>query len=61
VLSIAVEVYAVVGDQQKALQCLEGAVQCGYPKFELEGNPELAGLRDSPKYREIMSSAKTQQ
>jgi len=61
VLSMAAEVYAVVGDQQKALQCLEGAVRGGYPKFELERNPELAGLRDSPKYREIMGEAKTHQ
>jgi serine/threonine protein kinase/tetratricopeptide (TPR) repeat protein len=58
VLGMAVEVYAVVGDQQKALQCLEGAVQGGYPKFELERNPELAGLRDSPKYREVMGKEK---
>ena len=60
-LGMAVEVYAVVGDQQKALQCLEGAVQGGYSKLELERNPELVVLRDSPKYKEIMGSAKTQQ
>ena len=36
VLSMAAEVYAVTGDQQKALDCLKGAVQGGYPLFELE-------------------------
>ena len=58
VLSMAAEVYAVTGDQQKALDCLKGAVQGGYPRFELEHNPELDGLRNDPRYREIMAEAK---
>jgi len=53
-LSQAVEVYTVAGEQQKALDCLKGAVQGGYPRFELEANPELAGLRNDPRYRDIM-------
>ena len=53
-LSNAVEVYAVAGERQKALDCLKGAVQGGYPRFELEANPELAGLRNDPRYRDIM-------
>ena len=36
VQSMAAEVYAVTGDRQKALDCLKGAVQGGYPLFELE-------------------------
>ena len=57
VQSMAAEVYAVTGDQQKALDCLKGAVQGGYPRFELERNPELDGLRSDPRYREIMAAA----
>jgi serine/threonine-protein kinase len=57
VLSMAAEVYAVTGDQQKALDCLKGAVDGGYPHFELEANPELAALRSDPRYREIMAEA----
>ncbi len=58
VLSKAVEVYSLAGEQQKALDCLKGAVQAGYPRFELEANPELARLRNDPRYREIMAEAK---
>jgi non-specific serine/threonine protein kinase len=58
-LGIAAEVYAVTGDQQKALDCLKSAVQGGYPPFEIEANPELAELRNDPKYREIMAESKT--
>ena len=59
VLNEAVEVYALAGERQKALDCLKNAVQAGYPHFELEANPELAGLRNDPRYREIMAEAKT--
>jgi tetratricopeptide (TPR) repeat protein/TolB-like protein/tRNA A-37 threonylcarbamoyl transferase component Bud32 len=59
VLSEAVEAYAVTGDHQKALDCLKSAVQGGYPRFELERNPELDGLRSDPRYREIMTEAPT--
>jgi tetratricopeptide (TPR) repeat protein len=55
--SMAAEVYAVTGDQQKALECLKSAVQGGYPRFEIERNPELDGLRNDPRYREIMAAA----
>src|SRR5215831_8137948 len=57
VQSMAAEVYAVTGDQQKALDCLKSAVQGDYPRFELEHNPELDGLRNDPRYREIMAAA----
>jgi serine/threonine-protein kinase len=33
VLSEAAEVYAVVGDPQKAFECLKGAVHGGYPRY----------------------------
>jgi non-specific serine/threonine protein kinase len=56
-LGQAVEVYTVTGDEQKALDCLKDAVQGGYPHFELEANPELARLRNDPRYREIMAEA----
>jgi serine/threonine protein kinase/tetratricopeptide (TPR) repeat protein/TolB-like protein len=59
VQSMAAEVYAVMGDQQKALHCLKSAVQGGYPRFELEHNPELDGLRNDPRYREIMAEPET--
>jgi len=58
-LGQAVEVYAVAGEQQKALDYLKSAVQSGYPRFEIEANPELARLRNDPRYREIMAEAKT--
>jgi hypothetical protein len=57
VLSQAVEVYTLAGEQQKALDCLKNAVQGGYPRFEIEANPELAGLRNDPQYREIMAKS----
>jgi serine/threonine protein kinase/tetratricopeptide (TPR) repeat protein len=57
VLSEAAEVYAVTGDEQKALEYLEEAIQGGYPRFEMERNPELDRLRENPKYREIMGEA----
>jgi tetratricopeptide (TPR) repeat protein len=60
-LSEAAEVYALAGEQQKGLDCLKSAVQGGYPRFELEANPELASLRNDPRYREIMAEAKTPQ
>jgi serine/threonine protein kinase/tetratricopeptide (TPR) repeat protein len=58
VLSMAAEVYAVVGDRQNALDCLKAAVQGGYPHFEIEANPEFNGLRNDPRYREIMGKRK---
>jgi tetratricopeptide (TPR) repeat protein len=57
VQSMAAEVYAVTGDNQKALDCLKRALQGGYPRFEVEANPELAALRSNPRYREIMAEA----
>ena len=59
VLNNAVEVYTLAGEQQKALDCLKSAVQGGYPRFELGANPELASLRNDPRYRDIMAEAKT--
>jgi len=59
VLSCAAEVYTLAGEQQKALDSLTSAVQAGYPRSEIEANPELAGLRNEPRYREIMAEAKT--
>jgi len=38
---------------------LKGAVQGGYPRFEIEANPEFTGLREDPRYREIMYEGKT--
>jgi len=60
VLGEAVEAFAVTGEEQKALDCLKSAVQGGYPLFEIEANPELAGLRNSPAYREIMARPSTE-
>jgi hypothetical protein len=48
-----------MGDRQKALDCLESAVRGGYPRFEIEANPEFDGLRNNPRYREIMAESKT--
>lgn len=56
-LGSAVQVYALTGEQQKALDCLKNAIQEGYLRFEIEANPELAGLRKDPKYREIMAKS----
>jgi serine/threonine protein kinase/tetratricopeptide (TPR) repeat protein/TolB-like protein len=57
-LGQAAEVYAVMGDEQKALDCLKNAVQAGYPRFEIEANPEFTKLRENPKYREILREGK---
>jgi tetratricopeptide (TPR) repeat protein len=58
VMSMAAEVYAVVGDRQKALDCLKAAVHGGYPRFEIEANPEFNELRNDSRYREIMGIGK---
>jgi len=60
VVSMAAEVYAVTGDQQRALECLKSVVQSGYPRFELEANPEFDGLHNDPRYREMMAEGKPQ-
>jgi Flp pilus assembly protein TadD len=57
VLTDAVEVYTLAGERQMALDYLKNAVQSGYPRFELEANPELASLRSDPRYREMMAKA----
>ena len=59
VLSSAMEVYTLAGERQKALDCLKSAVQGGYSLSELKANPELAGLRNDPSYRELMGGAQT--
>jgi len=59
VLSKAVEVYTLAGDEQKALDYQKGAVRGSYSRFELQANPELAGSRSDPTYREIMAEAPT--
>ena len=57
-LGQAAEVYAVMGDAQNALDCLKSAVQAGYPRFEIEANPEFTKLRENSKYREILREGK---
>jgi len=58
VLGQATEVYTVADDEPNALDCLEKAIRSGYPRFEIEANPEFAKLRDNPRYREITNKGK---
>ncbi len=49
------EFHAVLGDRPRALEWLERAARAGDERVEwLERDPLLAGLRDEPRFREIL-------
>ena len=52
VLFARVEVLEQVGDRDRALEALVKALQAGFPAEEVARNPDLAHLRDDPRYRQ---------
>ncbi len=53
-MALAVTVYHLVGDRDRALGWLEKAVGQGYDRVELERDPELAALRFDPEFKRIL-------
>jgi serine/threonine-protein kinase len=53
--------YELVGRRSLALETLKGALRGGYSRAEVETHPDLAGLRQDPRYTALMrfSSAAT--
>jgi serine/threonine protein kinase/tetratricopeptide (TPR) repeat protein len=51
ILELAGETYESLGDRRHALECIEGAVQGGYPLEELEGAANLRNLLSDPNFR----------
>jgi tetratricopeptide (TPR) repeat protein len=54
----AAEVYNLADNHQEALEWLKRVVQAGYPRFEIEANPEFANLRDHPEFRKMTAGSK---
>ena len=54
----AVVTYEILSDRVKALECLEAALEAGYPLIEIYNDPELSKLRQDPRYHRLL--AKTQ-
>jgi hypothetical protein len=46
-------VYAIVGDNDHALEALRQSLDNGYSFEEISWEPELSELRRDPRYREI--------
>ncbi len=51
-------VYAVTGETEKALDCLENSISS---RSWIENDPELDSLRDHPRYKAVIESLKAQE
>ncbi len=58
VLTSAILVHQLIGDQAQALVYLEKALQQGQSLNELEHEPDLEALRFNPQYREIVERSR---
>src|SRR5205823_324523 len=47
-------VYAIAGRMNEALDYLSKAMRAGYSRHEIEAEPELRILHDSPRYHTLM-------
>jgi adenylate cyclase len=54
-------VYERVGQRAKALEALRQAAKGGYSRQEIEGNPDLAGLRLDPQFAAIQNLTDAEQ
>ena len=50
----AVVTYEILSDRVKALECLEAALEAGYPLIEIYNDPELSKLRQDPEYLSLI-------
>jgi serine/threonine-protein kinase len=55
VLFARVEVLEAVGERARALEALGEALQAGFPAEQVARNPDLAHLRDDPRYGQILA------
>jgi hypothetical protein len=55
VLFARVEVLEAVGERDRALEALGKALRAGFPAEEVARNPDLAHLRDDPRYGQILA------
>jgi eukaryotic-like serine/threonine-protein kinase len=59
ILLVATLIYLEGGDRRQALDSLEKAVRAGYPRGQLEANPDLAALRPEPEFARLAREAKS--
>ncbi|HYL13147.1 MAG TPA: hypothetical protein VEV41_08930 [Terriglobales bacterium] len=53
-------VYALLGDADKAIDCLERLITHGWGQREwMEHDRDLAAVRDHPRFRALMDAYKT--
>jgi len=57
VLRIACLIHLEAGEKQESFKWLEKAVHAGYPREQLTENPELASLRQEPKFARLVQEA----
>jgi hypothetical protein len=55
VLFARVQVFASVRELDRALQALGDALRAGFPLEDVERDPDLAELRASPRYKEMVA------
>jgi len=60
--SFMADVYALLGDKEKALEWLENAVSRGFLNYPFlnEYDPYLANLRSEPRFRKLMERVKSE-
>ena len=56
----AVVTYEILSDRPKALNCLEAALEAGYPLIEINNDPELSKLRQDPAYQRLLAKTQTE-
>jgi serine/threonine-protein kinase len=57
VLFLCALAYELVGRRSLALETLKGALQGGYSRAEVERHPDLAGLRQDPRFTALIRSS----
>jgi len=57
VRALAGSVFEALGDRERALTELGAALAAGYPRWEIERDPDLAGLRADPRYTQLNPKA----
>lgn len=59
--TVAIRVYALLGDFRQAISYLELASQAGHNVTDLQNDPELRNLRQDPGYQAVMRKYQTRQ
>lgn len=53
VLGYSGRIYEKIGQRERALSLIKSALDSGYSYLEISNDPDLAGLRDDPDFREL--------